>query len=239
MGVVREQPAGDDQRHIRPPGRIKGQMDALFRADPAQHQGEAPFRVRQRAVADRDAVRDRRQQPGAGGGIAALGIGHTVQPQVGARGLQRRGRIPAERQVQGDEGRTIRRQVGVEVDAVQMDEVDRPAAPAFGDDLALRRPRPLPRRVVQRPDLRRDRAQGAGDLGAFAGHHQRPVPGPDQRVVEGGQHLLCPADRVRADRRQRIRDVEHRQDHGGGSSSSSATAAATRPGHSDPVIPQG
>ena len=60
-----------------------------------------------------------------------------------------------------------------------------------------------------------------------------------KRAVEQAQHLLGPADGIRAGRCQRIGDIQDRQGHRPFSISSSRRAAAASSSQRRPVMPQG
>ena len=134
---------------------------------------------------------------------AALTQWSHVPGRVGPRSS---GRVPGRRQMQGDQGRhTGRRQIGGEIDAVQMHEIDgpapqrrrdrlavaparraawrprreRPAAPARGPGCRLSASRPAPRRSSGAP-LRRGRGRAAS--GPARPRRPRPArPAPADR----------------------------------------------------------
>jgi hypothetical protein len=211
------------------------EVDALLRADPPKDHREGALGVTRLKRTDRHAVLDRGQEAVARRAGVVLGAADAVQPEVWARRLQRLGRIPRRRQMQGREHRDAGGRVGRKIDAVEMHEVDRRCRQRLGDRGAVARPGTLAGRVVERARLGRDRHQRPGDLGPLLRHHDRAVAGVDQRVIEVTQHLLGAADAVRPDPRQRVGDAEHGEAHRGAARPSSPSARAQRssiaPGH--------
>jgi hypothetical protein len=123
---------------------------------------------------------------------------------------------------------TGRRQIGVEIDAMHVDEVDRPAGERSRDRRPVARPGPLSGRLVEEPVFARHLDQLPGGGGARAGDDERAVAGRGKRPIERGQDLLRAAAGLDADRRQRIGNAEDRERHEVGSSPSSCDAASTR-----------
>ena len=137
-----------------------------------------------------------------------------------------------------ERGRAGRGQVGVKIDAVQVDEIDRPPLQRDRDGAPVPRPGAPLGGLIERPCLARDSDQSSGGPGALLRHDDRAAACLDQRAVELGQHLLRPTDRVRADRRQRIGDAEDGEIHAARSSRSSVRAARTSACQCAPVMPQ-
>ena len=111
--------------------------------------------------------------------------------------------------VRGQLGRTGRRQVGVEVQAVQVHDIGTVEPGRHGaanGGLRLR-----VRRWVEWWRHGGDGGQLARDLRALACDHDGTMAGCRQGVVDGSQYLLRPADRVRPHGCQRIGDAQHRQ----------------------------
>ena len=131
-----------------------------------------------------------------------------------------------------------RRQIGVEIDAMHVDEVDRPTGERSRDRRPVARPGPLSGRLVEEAAFARNLDQLPEGRGARAGDDERAVAGRGKRPIERGQDLLRAAAGVDADRRQRIGDAEDRERHEVGSSPSSRDAASTRGTHRAPVMPQ-
>ena len=187
---------------------------------------------------ERDAVRHRPAAASAPARAArALRGGDAVEEGVRALGLEHFRRIPLGRQMQGHQHRRAgRRQIGVEIDAVHVDEVDRPAARA-------------PARSRARCAACARAAHGIGDgagrarggdqrpgrARARAGDHDRAMTGAHQRGIELREHLLGAAHGVRADRGEREGDAEDAQAHGRSVIRSAGAAAqppaAFRAGH--------
>ena len=123
LGVA-EHAAGEQQRHRRAACGVEGEVEPLVRTDAAEREREvAPAHARGE-VLDGNAVLDRGEQPCARRTGCVLrprdAVEEGVRP-VGAEGLRR---VEGRRQVERDQrGHTWRRQVAMEVDAVQVDEV--------------------------------------------------------------------------------------------------------------------
>ncbi|MGX8008949.1 hypothetical protein ACVDG8_008000 [Mesorhizobium sp. ORM8.1] len=105
-------------------------------------------------------------------------------------------------------------QIGVEVDAVQVNDVDGPECPRLGYRPALRVLGAALGRFVERALLGRYLDQCAGGARPLATDNDRAVSFSNQSVVEHRKHLLGAANRIGPDRRQRVSDVEDGQGHG-------------------------
>ncbi|MDB5409929.1 MAG: hypothetical protein JWL84_4841 [Rhodospirillales bacterium] len=76
------------------------------------------------------------------------------------------------------------RQIAVEIDPVQMDEVDGPSRQSLGDPAAACGLRRLARRLVEQCRRRRDRKERPGDDEAGASDHDRVMTRLRQRLVQ-------------------------------------------------------
>jgi hypothetical protein len=163
-----------------------------------------------------------------------------MEPEIPAHRRERLGGVPRAGQIQRDQRANAgRRSVPVEVDAMQMDEVDRPALERPRDGGAVMPPAGLACLRIERAVDPRYRQQRSGDVGTSGGDHERSMPGIDQAAIDLPDDLLGAADRTRTDRRKRIGDVEDGEAHRGPCSASSASAAAAHFCHTVPVMPQG
>ena len=128
MVRIRKDRAGHEHRDLGAGGGVEREIDPLLRADAAQRQGVAPLAQARKGVCV-DAEPYGLEQAG-GRGCAARLVGRDGdEPGPGPLGRERGRLVTIQRQVQGDQHRNVRRrQVAVEVQPVQVDEVD-PLAP--------------------------------------------------------------------------------------------------------------
>lgn len=144
-----------------------------------------------------------------------------------------------EAEMQGDKDRDARgRQIGLEMQAVQMDDIDRDRF----ERGCNRSPMPLLAAtntvVIEWGAGARDLEQGSGDLRSGAGNDEGPVAGGTQGPVERGEDLFRAAGRVRPYGSERMRDIENSQWHQRHRVSSRSSADLAKPSHSAPESPQ-
>ena len=135
-----------------------------------------------------------------------------MQPSLRAAGREGAGGIPFGRKMDGDQHRHAEaRQITVEVDAVHVHEVDRPAI----ERTVERAPNPRVYRAAYAIVDGTARNRNADELSdyprSFLGDDDRAVAGRHQPVVESTQHLFGPANRVPTNRGERKCDIEDGQ----------------------------
>jgi hypothetical protein len=168
-----------------------------------------------------------------------LRLRHALEERGWTFRLQRLERVPGHGQVQrGEHRHARRREIPVEIDAVQVHDIDRPSLESLGDGASVALLRAQLRRPVEHPRLGLDFDHVAGRRRSGAGDHDRAVSRLDQRPIEKRQHLLRAADRAGSHRRQRIGDIEDRQAHAALGRASWAEASRTNACQRGPVMPQ-
>ncbi len=129
--------------------------------------------------------------------------------------------------------RTGNRQIGIEIDTMEVHEVDRFASQHGRDRGAVFGLRFAFCRLVQHTLGPGDRPQLAVDAGSRGRHDDRTMAGRHEGTVQGRQDLLGAAGCVGGDARQGIADTQHREAHSG--SPRSDTAPRTRLCQRSPV----
>jgi hypothetical protein len=162
---------------------------------------------------DVDAVRDHRRVRDLAD--RALRTRDADEPYALPR-RERVGRIVGRRQVERDDGRRLAPvgEIGGEVDAVEVDEVDALARQHGGDHAPHLRMDVGAHGDVEGPVGNRDRHELAADARAGARDHDRAHAALHHACIERGEHLLGATDRIGPDRREGMRhgeDGEHRR----------------------------
>src|SRR5947199_5239514 len=99
-----------------------------------------------------------------------------VEPSVRARWTQSCGRIKADRQVQGCEDRWAgRRQIGIKVHAMHVDEVDRKTSQCRRDCITMPLAGRSDRALVKKTGSAWDGDERTSDAGPLARHNDRAV----------------------------------------------------------------
>src|SRR5689334_3223691 len=112
-----------------------------------------------------------------------------------------------------ERGHVLSRQVGVEIEAMQMDQIDMSTAEHASDRAPGCRPRVFFRTVVERTIKRRNRHQRTRSNGSFRGYDDRPMARVDEGSVKTAENLFRSAYRVGSNRRERIRDAQDGKTH--------------------------
>ena len=188
-------------------------MEAFLRADPPERDGISAPPVRRVERVEVDAVLDVAHEVGAR--RTALPLRCRDALQVDAGQVERRGRVPPRRQMQRREHRNVGTGcVVIEIDAVEMHHVDRLALEGSLDRVPCGSLCARQGELVDGPVVPGQGNERPGAPRALLGDDQRTVTRFDESAIDCREDLLGTAHGVRADRRQRVRHVQHGQPHG-------------------------